>query len=126
MMLATSVRKALARRNPNWRLEIQDGQNPANKTDLVLRSEFVEIDGGSTAMRFLIGFHAGAAQSIVQVSILDGGGKELAAGRISHSTMCPAGLCTDSNERMIQRNFDGLANEIAAFVIDPAEYQKGK
>ncbi len=124
--LARSIREALARRKPDWRIEIREGQTPPVKTDLALRSEFLEVDGGSTGMRFWIGFNAGATQSIVQVSILDGAGQELAASRISHSTMCPTGLCTDSNEKMLQRNFEGLADEIAQFVIDPTEYAKRK
>lgn len=126
LLLAQSLKEALMRKEPGWKIELEQGQTGPMKGDLIARTEILEVDGGSTGARFWIGFNAGAAQSTVRVSILDGAGRELAVAPISHSTMCPLGWCTDSNEVMIQRNLQSLAEEVAEFVINPSEYEKKK
>ena len=126
LLLARSLKEVLARKRPGWKIEIDSGQASPIRSDIAVRAEIVEVDGGSAGARFWIGFNAGAAQSTIRVSILDRAGKELAVAPISHSTMCPLGWCTDSNKMMIQRNLQSLAEEVAEFVVNPSEYEKRK
>jgi len=39
-------------------------------------------------------------------------------------TACPVGLCTDSNEAMVRRNRQALAEEAVEFITDLAAYAK--
>jgi hypothetical protein len=50
----------------------------------------------------------------------------LATAQIANRTICPVGACVESNEETVRRNLDSLAAETAAFIIDPAAYQKKK
>ncbi|MGH7773205.1 MAG: DUF4410 domain-containing protein, partial [Candidatus Binatia bacterium] len=106
-------------------IDLREGETIA-ESDLVANAEILEVDGGSAGARFMIGFSAGAARSVVKVSVLDRAGKELANAEIFHSTMCPIGWCAESNEGMIQRNLQSLAGEVADFIINPPEYEKRK
>ena len=75
--------------------------------------------------RVLVGLSAGAAESVVIVTILDKTGRELATAKISERTMCPVGACVESNEATVRRNLQNLAGEVAEFV-NPGEYEKKK
>ena len=92
--------------------------------DIAVVTELINIDGGSSALRFWIGFSAGAAESLVNVTILDKAGKELASAKISTRTMCPVGACVESNVDTARRNLNSLASEAAEFILNPGEYEK--
>ena len=62
----------------------------------------------------------------MKVSVLDKTGGELATAQIANRTICPVGACVESNEETVRRNLGSLAAETAAFIIDPAAYQKKK
>jgi hypothetical protein len=125
-LLARELRDALAPGHPAWRVALADAQGAEPDADLVIATELLEIDGGSAAMRFWIGFGAGAIVSRAKVSMLDRAGRVLAASEISQRTTCPTGGCGDENEALVRENLKLLAASAAGFVGNPAEYQKAK
>lgn len=126
LFFAQSLKNALARKQPTWRVELWEGQIRPPETDLVANAEVVDIEGGSRAARFWIGLGVGAAHSTVQVSILNRAGKELANARISEATVCPVGLCVAANKAVIQQDLETLAGKAADFIINPPEFEKKK
>ena len=125
-VFARSLRDALKEQRPAWESTLADGQSVVPERGIAITTELVNIDGGSAALRFWIGLNTGAAESAVKVSVLDKAGGELATARISNRTICPVGACVESNEATVRRNLESLAEETAAFIIDPAAYQKKK
>jgi hypothetical protein len=125
-LFAREIRDALAPRYPAWRIALIGAQEPAADADLVIVAELVEIDGGSAAMRFWIGFGAGAIVSKAKVSMLDAAGRTVAASEISQRTTCPTGACGDENEVLVRQNLKALAANAAEFVANPAAYQRAK
>ena len=125
-LFARSLREALQKQRPTWESTLADGQSVVPERGIAITTELVNIDGGSAALRFWIGLNTGAAESTVKVTVLDKMGAELATARISNRTICPIGACAESNEATIRRNLEGLAEDTAAFIVDPAEYQKKK
>jgi hypothetical protein len=123
-LFARALHTALLKKRPNWESAIVEGQAVVPNGGIAIKTELVKIDGGSAALRFWIGLGTGSAESAVKVSVLDETGSELAAAQLSNSTMCPVGWCTESNEATVRRNLEGLAEETAEFIVDPAEYQK--
>lgn len=126
-LLAGYIKDAVALKQPSWDIKIVEAtasQRP--DSDLFASTEILSIDGGSRALRFWIGFSAGATNSTAAVSLTDKSDKQLAQATIAERTMCPLGVCTDSNEDNIQRNLKNLAEEIASFISNPAGYQKEK
>ena len=123
---AQSLQNALALKQPGWQIRLADQQGIVSTGDLTIVTELVNIDGGSAGLRFWIGFSAGAAESVVQVTVLDKAAKELATAKISERTMCPVGACIESNQETVRRNLRSLAGEAAEFVNNPAQYDKNK
>lgn len=121
---ARGLRDALAPKHPRWHIRLADENGGMPDPDITITTELVEIDGGSAALRFWIGFGAGAIVSKVKVSITDKTGKVLANSEISERTTCPLGVCTEENEPMVRGNLQGLAAGVAEFVTNPAEYEK--
>ena len=119
-LFAGYVRDALAKRRPDWQVKLVDEP----QRDMTIATELLEVDGGSAGLRFWIGFGAGAIRSAAKVSLQDRAGGSLAAAEISQATACPVGLCTDSNEAMVLRNLQALAEEAVEFITDPAGYAK--
>jgi len=125
-VFARSLRDALQKQRPTWESTLADAQSVVPERGIAVRTELVNIDGGSAALRFWIGLGTGAAESAVKVSVLDKTGAELATAQIANRTICPVGACVESNEDTVRRNLASLAEETAAFIIDPAAYQKKK
>lgn len=125
-VLAGYIRDAIKMKQPGWDVVILQGTLPSVDTDLFASTELVSVDGGSAGLRFLIGFSAGATESTATVSLFAKGAKPLAQMTINESTMCPLGSCINSNEDNIDRNLKSLAEDIAAFITDPAGYRKDK
>ena len=125
-LFAREVRDALAPKHPAWRVALADAQGAAPDADLVIATELLEIDGGSAAMRFWIGFGAGAIVSRAKVSMLDRAGRVLATTEISQRTTCPTGGCDNENEALVRENLKLLAASAAGFIGNPVEYQKAK
>lgn len=125
-VFARSLRDALQKQRPTWESTIADAQGVVPERGIAVTTELLNIDGGSAALRFWIGLGTGAAESAVQVSVLDKTGGELATAQIANRTVCPVGACVESNEETVRRNLENLAQEAAAFIIDPAAYQKKK
>ena len=125
-LFARSVKDALGLKQPGWQIRLADEQGTIPGADITINTELLNIDGGSAGLRFWIGFSAGAAESTVKVSILDKTGKELATAQISERTMCPIGACVESNEDTVRRNLKSLAEDVAEFIMNPAEYEKKK
>jgi hypothetical protein len=125
-VFARSLRDALQKQQPTWESTLADGQSVVPERGIAITTELLNIDGGSAALRFWIGLNTGAAESTVKVSVLDKMGAELATAQISNRTICPVGACVESNEGTVRRNLESLAEETAAFIIDPAAYQKKK
>jgi len=121
-----SLKSALENKQRGWQVRLADEQGATPEGDIVVQTELINIDGGSAGLRFWIGFSAGAAESQVNVTILDKAGKELATAKISARTMCPVGACVESNAATVRRNMDSLAGEVADFTTNPAEYEKTK
>jgi len=125
-LFALSVRDALEKKRPDWRLRIDEsGRDPADR-DLTITTEILDIDGGSAGLRFWIGFGAGAAEARARITLLDRAGKAIASAEIAESAICPLGVCGDSNEEMIQAGLQRLAAEAADFIVDPAGYRSRK
>jgi len=125
-VFARSLRDALQKQRPTWASTLADAQSVVPERGIAVTTELVNIDGGSAALRFWIGLKTGAAESAVKVSVLDKMGAELATAQIANRTICPVGACVESNEDTVRRNLASLAEETAAFIIDPAAYQKKK
>ena len=125
-LFARELRDALAARHPAWRIAVADAKGAAPDADLTVTTELLEIEGGSAAMRFWIGFGAGAIVSRVKVSMLDKSGRALAASEISQRTTCPTGACSDENEALVRQNLKMLAASTAEFIRNPAEFEKTK
>ena len=125
-VFARSLRDALQKQRPTWESTLADVQSAVPERAIVVTTELLSIDGGSAALRFWIGLGTGAAESTVQVSVLDKTGGELATAQIANRTICPVGACVESNEETVRRNLENLAQEAAAFIVDPAAYQKKK
>lgn len=125
-VFARSLRDALQKQRPTWESTLADAQSVVPERGIAITTELLNIDGGSAALRFWIGLGTGAAESSVKVSVLDRTGGELATAQIANRTICPVGACVESNEETVRRNLDSLAAETAAFIIDPAAYQKKK
>jgi hypothetical protein len=123
-LFARYVKDALAPKQPGWQIKLADEEGALPDRDITIRTELLEINGGSAALRFWIGLGTGATQSRVKVSILDKTGRDLATAEISERTMCPIGACVESNEATARRNLQGLAGEVAEFIMDPAAYEK--
>lgn len=123
-IFAGHLRDALAPKHPAWRITLADEKGPAPEADITISTELTLVDGGSAAMRFWVGFGAGAIMSVVQVSIADKTGRALAASEISQRTTCPLGACGEENEPLVRENLKLLAASTADFVSNPAEYEK--
>lgn len=120
-----ALKTALAAKQLGWQIELAD-QTGASFGDINIATELLTVDGGSAALRFWIGFSAGAAESIVRVTLQDKAGQELATARISERSMCPVGACIESTEATLRKNLQSLASEVADFVINPRDYEKNK
>ncbi len=125
-LFARYLKDALALKQPGWQITLAGEEGAAPEPDLTIRTELLEIEGGSAALRFWIGLNAGATTSSVKVSILDATGKDLANAKISERTACPVGACTETNEATVQRNLRSLAGDAAEFIMDPVAYDKKK
>jgi hypothetical protein len=125
-LFAGYLKDALALKRPGWQIKLAGDPGTTSGQDLTITTELLEIDGGSAALRFWIGFNTGSTLSRARVSILDAAGKDLANAKISERTDCPVGACTESNEASIERNLKSLAEEVAEFIVDPAAYDKKK
>lgn len=125
-VLARSLCDTLKKHRPNWDIALADAKSVVPERGIAIKTELLNVDGGSAALRFWIGLNTGAAESNVQVSILDKAGTELATAQVSTRTVCPVGACVDSNEATVRRNLQSLAEETAEFIIDPVEYEKKK
>lgn len=125
-VFAQSLRGALQKQRPGWECVLADPQSVVPERGIAVKTELLNVDGGSAALRFWIGLGTGAAESTVQVSVLDKMGGDLATAQIANRTICPVGACVESNEGTVRRNLEALAQETAAFIIDPAAYQKVK
>jgi hypothetical protein len=121
---ARSLKSALEAKQPRWQVRIVGEPGDISASDITITTQLANIDGGSAGLRFWIGFSAGAAESTVNATILDNTGRELAAIKISERTMCPIGACVGSNEATVRRNLQSLADEVAEFIVNPAEYAK--
>jgi hypothetical protein len=117
-LFAGALRDALAPKHPAWRIAVGDAKSPVGDAELL------EIDGGSAAMRFWIGFGAGAIVSRVKMNMRDHAGKVLATTDISQRTTCPLGACGEENQPMVRDNLKALAATASEFVSNPAEYEK--
>lgn len=125
-VLAGHVRNALALKRPAWKITLADAPQAAADADVTVALEVLEIEGGSAALRFWIGLGTGATQSVVRVSTTDRTGKTLASAKITERTICPVGACVEANDASVRRNLQSLADDIAAFVLDPVQYEKQK
>lgn len=122
-LFAQSLKEALTRRQPTWLVELWVEPTEAPETDLVVKAEIVDIDGGSRAARFWVGLGAGAAHSTVRVSILDKAGNMLAKARFSEATMCPIGLCVKANKAVVQQDLEILAGKAADLIVHPDRFE---
>ena len=125
-LFVRELRDVLAPRHPAWRVAIADAKAAPTDADLTIVTQLTEVDGGSAAMRFWIGLGTGAILSRVKVTMLDRGGKVVAATEISQRSTCPMGACGEENEPMVRENLKMLAASVAEFVSNPAEYEKRK
>lgn len=123
-IFAGYLKDALSPGRPTWRITVADEKAPAPEADITISTELTLVDGGSAAMRFWIGFGAGAITSVAQVSISDKSGRTLAASEITQRTSCPLGACGEENEVLVRENLKQLAASAAEFVSNPAEYER--
>lgn len=124
--LAGSVKEALALKRPDWQIRVAEELGAKVDGDVTVTLQLLQIDGGSAALRFWIGLNTGGTQSVVEVSVVDKTGKGLASTKISERTVCPIGACTDSNDEMVRKNLQVLGTDVAAFVLDPVQFEKDK
>lgn len=123
---ARVLKSELIPRHPGWQIALAGEKGAVSNPDVTVNTELLEVDGGSAALRFLIGLGAGAVVSRVKVSVVDRTGRELAASEISERTSCPLGACAEDNEPLVRQNLKALAHGAAQFIADPAEYEKRK
>ena len=121
---AGEVRSDLKQKHPGWKIALEGEKGAPSRPDITVDTELLQVEGGSAALRFWIGFGAGAISSRVKVSIRDRNGAELAGSEISQETSCPLGACAEDNEPLVRENLKALARSVSAFVTNPAEYQK--
>lgn len=121
---ARELRIGLSSRYPNWSISVEGAENASSNPDVTITTKILEIDGGSAAKRFWIGFGAGAIKSKVEVSITDSEDKPLATSVIAASTTCPMGVCEDKGMEDIWQNLLNLVDETMKFIQDPGEYEK--
>ena len=115
-MLEGSIKLALQKTNP----EIQYTDT---NSDLEIEVVLEELQGGSAAARFWIGFGAGRTVSTVYVKIRKGQ-DVVAEGRITETTTM-TNLITGnySNEDALMQDVPQLARKIADFVNDPEKFR---
>ena len=123
-IFAGHLKDALSPGHPAWRITVADEKAPAPEADITISTALMLVDGGSAAMRFWLGFGAGAITSVVKVSISDKSGRALAASEITQRTSCPLGACGEENEVLVRENLKLLAASAAEFVSNPAEYER--
>lgn len=121
---ARVLKSELIPRHPDWQIAVAGEKDAVSNPDLTVNTELLEVDGGDAALRFLVGFGAGAVVSRVKVSVVDRAGRELAASEISEHTSCPLGACAEDNEPLVRQNLKSLAHGTAQFITNPPEYEK--
>ncbi len=124
LVFARFLKDALAGKHPTWLVELWEGPTSPPEADLVIKTELIDIEGGSQADRFWIGFGAGAAHSTAQVAVLDSAGNEVARARLSEATVCPGGGCVAANKTVIERDLETLAAKFADFISNLGEFAK--
>lgn len=126
-LFARYVKDALAPKKPGWQIKLADEEGALTDRDITISTELLDIDGGSVALRFWMGFGMGETHSRVQVSILDKTGRDLVTAEISERTLGHGGEIEtrlESNETMARRNLQSLAGDVAEFIMDPAGFKK--
>ena len=126
LLFGNNLKKALIPMHPDWQIRMAGEAAGESAQDLTIKTEILQVDGGSAAMRFWIGFGAGAVSSTVKVSVVDNTGRVLASSEITERTICPMGACTEDNKTIVLDNLDQLAIAAATFISDPAAYEKAR
>jgi hypothetical protein len=118
-VLGTNIKLALQKENRNFAYAEAD-------PDLVVQTTLEEIHGGSAAARFWVGFGAGRSITTVYVKVLKKG-EVIAERRITETTTL-TNLATGnySNEDAILQDAPLVARKVAAFVHNPAEFEKSQ
>lgn len=125
-VFARELRWALAFKYPKWKITLAEDNKATPDADITITTQLLEVDGGSAALRFWVGFGAGEIMSRVNVSIQDKRGQILATSDISTHTTCPLGACTEENEPAVRQNLKNLAASAAEFIANPEEFAKKK
>lgn len=116
-MLEGAVKMELSKANPDFQYSPAAG-------DLNIDITLEALHGGSAAARFWVGFGAGRSISTVFVRV-SRGVEPLAETRITETTTMPNFISNNlSNENALMQDVPAVAKNIAAFVNNPAKYQK--
>jgi hypothetical protein len=126
LLFGNNLKKPLIPMHPDWQIRMAGEAAGEPTQDLTIKTEILQIDGGSAAMRFWVGFGAGAVSSTVKISVVDNTGRLLASSEITERTICPMGACTEDNKTIVLENLDQLAVAAATFISDPAAYEKAR
>lgn len=116
-MLEGAVKMELSKTNPDFQYGPAGG-------DLNIDITLEALHGGSAAARMLVGFGAGRSVSTVFIRI-SRGEEIIAETRITETTTMPNITSNNwTNEDALMQDVPAVAKNIAAFVSDPAKYQK--
>jgi len=115
-VLEGNLKLSLQTLNSKWRYEKKD-------PDVLIDAKLEEINGGSAAARFWVGFGAGRSITTVYVKVIKAD-KILAEKRITETTTI-TNLITGnySNEDAIIQDAPLLSKKVAEFVKNPAEFE---
>jgi hypothetical protein len=118
-VLEGNIKSSLRNLNATWSY---DKEVP----DVLINTKLEEINGGSSAARFWVGFGAGKAITTVYVEVIKGN-KVLAEQRIIETTSFTNLISQNySNDAAIMQDAPLLARKIAEFVKNPIEFGKEK
>lgn len=115
--LEGNIKLSLRNLNSKWRY---DNEAP----DVLIYTQLEEINGGSSAARFWVGFGAGKAVTTVYVKVIKAN-NVLAEQRISETTSFTNVMSQNySNDVAIMQDAPLISKKIAEFVKNPTEFGK--
>ena len=95
------------------------GARPASGT--VVTGRVTRIDAGSRALRYMVGFGAGAAKFGIEGKVVDAGGKEL--GTFSHERWSGFGIFGGNSVSLVQKCLRTVGLDVAK-MIDTGVYTR--
>lgn len=116
LMMAEEIAGALRKRGHQAEAVPAGGKTPG---DIVVTGRILEINAGSRALRYWVGFGAGSAQFGVAGDVAKAGGGEL--GSFSHERWSGTGIFGGNSVSLVQKCVRAVGNDVAK-MIDTGAY----